>query len=131
MLLSRGELAGFGMGLVIIVVMGIIALAGPFHHINKSHPAIGPMLTDKLVNVNSQDAPWQFAPRDFTIKVGQPVTFRNVSTVDHTVTARDNSFNSQNVAPGASWVYTPTTPGKFAYFCQYHPFMTGVITVVK
>lgn len=132
MLLSRAELAGFGMAIAIVVVMGIIALAGPFHHINKTHAAAGPMLIDKMIDLSSSsDVPYQFSPRNFTIKVGQPVTFENVSSTDHTATARDNTFNSGNIGQNQKWVFTPTKAGKIAYYCAYHPYMTGVITVVR
>ena len=132
MLLSKAELAGFGMAIVVVVIMGIISLAGPFHHINKIQAAGGKTLSDNIVNVASnQNAPWQFSPRNFTVKVGQTVTFRNISSVDHTATALNHSFDSANIAPGGSWVYIPSHAGKFSYYCAYHPFMTGVITVVK
>lgn len=132
MLLSKAELAGFGIAIVIVVVMGVIALAGPFHNINKTHAAAGPTIRDNIINVSSnQNAPWQFSPRNFSVKAGQPVIFRNVSSVDHTSTARNRAFDSGNIAPGGSWTFTPTHPGKFAYYCAYHPFMTGVITVTQ
>jgi plastocyanin len=132
MLLSKGELSGFGIAIVIVIGMGIIALAGPFRHINKTHAASGPMVHNTIVTQpNNPNQMWQFSPQNFTVKVGQPVTFSNPSNVTHTVTARDASFDSKDIASGGSWVYTPTTAGKFAYYCAYHPWMTGVITVVK
>jgi plastocyanin len=132
MLLSKGELAGFGVGLVVIVVMGIIALSGPFHHINKIHAAAGPTVIGKMVDqTNNISAPFQFSPRNYTLKVGQPITFRNASSVAHTVTARDGSFTSGDIPTGQTWTFTPTTPGKYSYYCAYHAYMTGVITVTR
>jgi plastocyanin len=132
MLLSKGELSGFGVAIVIVVVMGVIALAGPFHHINKIHAASGPMVYNTIITQpNNPDQMWQFSPRTFTVKVGQPITFRNPSITDHTATARNAAFDSHNIPPGGSWVFTPTQPGTFAYYCAYHAWMTGVLTVVK
>ena len=37
----------------------------------------------------------------------------------------------QSVYNGASWSFTPTKPGVYTFFCRMHPFMRGVIRVVK
>ena len=53
----------------------------------------------------------------------------NLDTVAHTVTADDGSFDLF-VEPGAEATFAaPDAPGGFAYTCQVHPAMTGVLTV--
>ena len=44
-------------------------------------------------------------------------------------TAIDRSFDSGNMAPGATWRYTFTKPGTYQFFCVVHPFMKGVVIV--
>ncbi len=45
-----------------------------------------------------------FQPATLTVKVGDTVTWTNNDTVAHTVTADDNSFDSGNIDPGATFV---------------------------
>ncbi len=70
-----------------------------------------------------------FRPASVTIAAGGRVTWRNDDDRDHTVTARDASFDSGLMGTGATFVRTFTTPGTFAYLCLLHPDMTGTVTV--
>jgi plastocyanin len=70
-----------------------------------------------------------FSPARLEVKAGASVTFRNADQVAHTVTARDGSFNSGNIMPGASWRRTFSKPGTYSYYCQPHPQMTGTVVV--
>ena len=79
-----------------------------------------------------------YAPDNITIVIGvnNTVAFINNDTVHHTVTSGTipqgaTSFDSGDMAPGASFVYTFTVPGTYTYICIYHSWMTGTITVVK
>lgn len=128
MLLSKTESVGWAFAIAIVVVMGVLVFSGPFHHINKIHAASGPMRHVKIVT--DPQTIGRYVPNNITVKVNQPITFTNVSNTDHTVTARDNSFNSNNIATGASWVFTPTKTGTFKYVCSYHPLMLGTIHVI-
>src|SRR5438067_3882063 len=71
----------------------------------------------------------QFSPATVTIKVGQTVIWANADDRDHTVVAADGSFKSGNLPAGASYSFTFSKKGKFAYGCSYHPRMKGVIMV--
>lgn len=76
-----------------------------------------------------------FAPRDLQIIAGQTVTWINKSTIQHTVTADDNSFNSGFVKPGASYSHQFLRPGRYPYHCVLHGSelgvgMSGVVIVV-
>jgi plastocyanin len=73
-----------------------------------------------------------FNPATVTVIIGKnsTITWVNSDTVTHTVTAVDNSFNSGDVKAGASWTYTFSTPGTFAYYCIYHSsWMKGTVVV--
>jgi plastocyanin len=70
-----------------------------------------------------------FQPSRLEITAGTTVAWANNDAVEHTVTAIDRSFDSGNIAPGASWQYTFTRPGTYQFFCVVHPFMKGVVIV--
>jgi plastocyanin len=71
----------------------------------------------------------KFSPASVSIKVGESVTWVNEDDRDHTVTAADGSFASDNLKPGSSFTFEFTKAGKFAYACSYHPRMKGVVNV--
>ncbi len=73
----------------------------------------------------------QFQPADITITVGDTVTWVNNGANPHTATSDDNgdTFHSGTVAPNGSFSFTFETAGTFPYHCEFHPGMTGTITV--
>jgi plastocyanin len=74
-------------------------------------------------------ANFAFSPPSLTIKAGQTVTWTNNDSVAHTITADDNSFDSGQVAPGATYQHTFAKAGTVSYHCSIHPSMTANITV--
>lgn len=70
-----------------------------------------------------------FQPSRIEIPTGTTVAWTNNDAVQHTVTAVDRSFDSGNMAPGATWPYTFTKPGTYQLFCVVHPFMKGAVIV--
>jgi plastocyanin len=125
---SRAEIFGWVIAIIIVAIMGFIAFTGPYHKVVKAaapqrysslHVAI---LTDpKTIG--------KYTPKTITVHLGQKVVFTNNSNADHTVTAYSNAFNSGNIALGASWTFIATKPGVYKYYCLYHPFMLGILTV--
>lgn len=73
---------------------------------------------------------WTYDPATVEVKVGGTITWRNTGAVVHTVTADDGkSFNSGNMPKNASFSFSASAPGIFAYHCKYHPWMKGKIMV--
>ncbi|HUR81331.1 MAG TPA: cupredoxin family copper-binding protein [Thermoanaerobaculia bacterium] len=70
-----------------------------------------------------------FMPASATVHVGDRVTWTNKDPFPHSVTSRDGSFDSKEIAPGASWTYRAQRKGTFAYICTLHPTMKGTLTV--
>lgn len=70
-----------------------------------------------------------YNPASLTVSTGTSVRFVNDDPEAHTVTAVDKSFDSAGLDTGDAWTYRFATPGKFAYFCQLHPYMHGTIVV--
>ena len=73
---------------------------------------------------------WTYEPNAVSVATGQTVTWTNGGVVAHTVTADDgSSFDSGSMAPGATFTFTPSAAGTFAYHCTFHPWMKGTLTV--
>jgi len=73
---------------------------------------------------------WTYTPAEFTVAIGQTLTWINAGAFPHTVTADDGvSFDSGNLDSQATFNITPDTPGTFTYHCSYHPWMTATLTV--
>ena len=53
----------------------------------------------------------------------------NRDQVPHTVTARDGSFDSGIIQPGATWRHRFDRPGSYDFYCAPHPFMRGTLVV--
>ncbi len=50
--------------------------------------------------------------------------------VTHTLTASKGEFNTGDIPPGQSKTFTaPTVPGRYAYICSIHQYMSGTIVV--
>ena len=69
-----------------------------------------------------------FSPADITVHVGDVVEWTNRGIVRHTATASDKAWEA-DVMPGRNRAVTLTRPGKFNYYCRFHPNMKGQITV--
>jgi plastocyanin len=72
-----------------------------------------------------------FNPASLTIEAGTTVTWTNQDSATHTATADDGSWDTGNLAQGASGSITFDTPGTYTYHCAIHPNMTASITVTE
>jgi len=70
-----------------------------------------------------------FEPATIEVEPGATVTWANDDGVPHTVTAREEDFNSGVLPSGGSFSQTFSEPGTFEYFCAIHPSMTGTVVV--
>lgn len=62
------------------------------------------------------------------LKVGDTIVWVNKDTVQHTVTAKDHSFDLR-LDPGKQATQTLSKEGTFAFYCVYHPTMRGTLKV--
>ena len=74
-------------------------------------------------------ADFAFAPEVSEVTSGTEVTWRNEDPAEHTVTAVDGDFESNNMAQGESFSFTFDQPGTYAYRCVIHPEMEGTVNV--
>ncbi len=73
---------------------------------------------------------YMFEPADVTVPVGTKVKFTNEDSTAHTATSKEGGgFESGPIQPGKSGDITLEEAGTFAYYCVFHPFMKGTITV--
>ncbi len=71
---------------------------------------------------------FSFGP-PITISAGQTVSWLNADSVAHTVTADDDSWDSEDLAPGQRFAKTFDAPGEYDYYCEIHPHMHGTVIV--
>ena len=72
-----------------------------------------------------------FVPANFTVKVGQSVTWANKDGATHTVTNTPGTLFDQTLASGDTFKFTFTQPGTYQYYCSLHPWMKGTIVVTS
>lgn len=61
-------------------------------------------------------------------RVGDTILWVNKDMFRHTATARDGSFNV-DLPPGKSGKAVLRRAGSIAFYCVFHPGMTGTLTV--
>ncbi len=72
---------------------------------------------------------FSFTPSGTTITAGAEVQWDNHDGASHTVTADGGAFQSDVLAPGATYTRSFPTPGTYTYHCAIHTSMRGTITV--
>lgn len=80
---------------------------------------------DHTVNISG----FAFSPANLTIAAGDTVTFINLDNAPHTATATNGAFDTGRLARNQEQKLTFGGAGSFDYFCEFHPGMTGTITV--
>ncbi|MGN6267628.1 MAG: cupredoxin domain-containing protein [Ginsengibacter sp.] len=71
-------------------------------------------------------------PAKITVKKGATVKWFNKDGYAHTVTSDDGTtFDSGNLAAGATFSYTANTVGTFDYHCKIHSNMNGTLVVTE
>ena len=128
---SPATIAGWGIAILIVTVMGVLVFTGPFHKVNKP-AAVSHLPTLHAKIVTDPNTAGRYEPHTVTVHVGQEIDITNVSDVTHTVTANNGAFDSGDVATNgttSTWHFVPQTAGTFAYYCKYHPLMHGVLVV--
>jgi len=72
---------------------------------------------------------YAFTPDPVTVAAGATVVWTNRDEVAHTVVSNDKLFSSPELEPNASFEFTFTKAGTYAYFCTLHPEMKGKVVV--
>lgn len=106
------------------LMSGELAITGPVVKPEPSRKAVA--IVEPSANVPDS---WGYEPSDITIDAGTTVTWRNNGAQVHTVTASDDSFDSEDLGPGETFTMTFDEPVTVRYACTPHPWMTGLVRV--
>jgi plastocyanin len=73
-----------------------------------------------------------FVPGTINATVGDKIVWVNHDGYSHTTTSFNASaWSSPIIPPGGSFSFTVNlAPGKYYYYCKFHPFMIGVLNVL-
>ncbi len=71
----------------------------------------------------------QYQPATITVKAGDTIEWVNKDLFPHTASSAEAKFNSEAIAAGATWKFTPKVKGDFSYTCIFHPTMKGQLRV--
>ncbi len=110
---------------ILLLTSSALGLAlGAFPLIASAQDAPPPQA---MVELSSSDInSWGFAA---VVPVGGTITWTNMGSQAHSVTASDGSFDSGLVDPGAAATLQFDVPGTYAYVCSPHPWMKGFVVV--
>lgn len=90
-------------------------------------PEPEPATDPETVTVSMGDS--FYAPDVIEISPGDTVVWQHEGDINHTVTARDDRFDSGSLSAGDSFSHTFSDPGTFEYRCIFHTQMTGTVDV--
>src|SRR5438046_1412660 len=108
-------------GLLVTIGLLIAALTGlPAVALAQADDPTSAMVEGSRTDIDS----WSFAAR---VAVGGMVTWTNLGSQVHTVTAIDGAFDSGAITPGAAVALQFAVPGLFTYACAVHPSMKGYV----
>ena len=72
----------------------------------------------------------EFDPRDVDIEAGGTVMWINDDVASHDLQfLAPNKLYSGVIKPGRAWIHTFAAAGTYAYFCDFHNTMKGVVVV--
>ena len=73
---------------------------------------------------------YEYSPAELTVPVGTVVKITNKDSTPHTVTSKESGvFESGPIDTDKSGEIKLEKAGTYAYYCAFHPFMKGTITV--
>lgn len=102
---------------LLFVVILVAAACGGY---NEGGDAANSSGAGKTITISN----FEFAPEVLEVKVGDTITVDNKDSAEHTVTAKDKSFDTGRFAGGTK-TFAVTKAGRFEYVCDVHPFMTN------
>jgi plastocyanin len=128
---GRGRMVAVAAVVIIIVVI----VAGYYVFAGMGAPAPGKS-TISIASGTGSNQSLNFNPSTITVVVGKnnTIIFVNSDSTVHTVTFTSapvalSSIGTSNLAAGASYTVTLSTPGTYQYHCTIHLWMTGTIVV--
>jgi plastocyanin len=87
------------------------------------------------LGASNPNTPFSLSPSDLDIQVNDTVTWKNNDAAVHTVTTGkpglgfDGRVDSGVIAQGGTFSHTFDKSGVYEYYCLFHPWMTGFVSV--
>jgi len=106
--------------LLLLIALTVFACSKNSGYMNNNNTSSSPFVSIKNM---------AFSAGILKISAGTTVKWTNNDGMTHTVTADDASFDSGNIAPGASFSQTFNAKGTFAYHCSIHAGMKATVEV--
>jgi len=72
---------------------------------------------------------FSFHPATLTVAKGTTIKVTNGDGTTHTLSARNGSFSTGDLAAGKSATIALNKAGTFSYYCKIHNYMTGTVVV--
>ena len=115
------------LGIAAAAVIGLAGCGGDGSSgTGEANSAPGPGASTNAVTIKD----FAYTPASVTVATGTTIKFTNRDAANHTVTASDmKSFDSGTIGQGKAQRVTLNSAGTFAFFCRFHPFMKGTVTV--
>ena len=112
--------------LMLVVSVALVACTPTASTPSSGGSTAGPGGVQNAVTISG----FAFSPASITVPVGTAVTWTNKDSAPHTIASDDGStFDSGNLANGATYSFTFTKAGTFAYHCAIHGSMNGTVIV--
>jgi len=111
------------LGLAVLLCIGIIYSCS-----KNSAPA---PVKPAVANADAQIQNFAFSPATINIKAGTTVTWKNMDSAPHTVTALTGAFDSGSIATNSTFKFQFNTPGTYVYHCTIHSMMANATVIVS
>lgn len=102
---------------------GAVASAAALTFLRAKTTAAKPMIHE--VRITS----FTFEPEHLEVSVGDIIRWTNEDLPPHTATALEFGWDTAEIEKGASAEVTVTEGMETAYFCVFHPHMTGTLSI--
>jgi plastocyanin len=118
------------LGIALVAATGVVlATSGGQSDGSSAVPASAATATDHV-----QIKSFKFGPPAITVATGTKITWTNTDGAPHTATSGtsptgDGTFDTGAIKKGRSKSVTVSKPGRYAYFCAFHPFMKATVIV--
>jgi plastocyanin len=115
-----------------LALAGVVALAacgggGSSGPSTPTSPTTNPGSSTHTINIVSTTGAQSLTPNTATQTARSAVTIRNGDGVVHRIVANDGSFDTGDIAPGATSRNVQASSAGANYHCSIHPAMIGAI----
>lgn len=98
-------------------------------HTLRSAPSTAVRATDGVPGVFVDIRNFLFAQRTIHVAEGATIEWFNHDNTEHSVRADGGTWGSGPIAARRSWRASFDRPGRYAYRCELHPYMRGLVIV--